>query len=65
MDKAAVVRLDVTTRLGQHAAAKYGVRGTPTLIVVDGQGLPVLTQLALVRPAPIKEQVDRLLAQAR
>lgn len=63
-DKAEVVRLDVTTQLGQQAAAKYGVRGTPTLIVIDGQGQPVLTQFALVRPGPVNEQIDTLLAQA-
>lgn len=62
--KAEVVRLDVTTRIGRQAAAKYGVRGTPTVIVVDGQGQPVLTQLALVRPGPLKEQINTLLAQA-
>jgi thioredoxin-related protein len=62
-DKAEVIRLDVLSRLGRQAAAHYGVRGTPTVIVVDGQGQPVLTQLALVRPGPIKEQVDLLLAQ--
>ncbi|MCB0191546.1 MAG: hypothetical protein KDJ65_06335 [Anaerolineae bacterium] len=63
-DKAEVVRLDVTTQLGQWTAAKYGVRGTPTLIVVNGQGQPVLTQITLVRPVPIKEQIDMLLTQA-
>lgn len=62
--KAEVVRLDVTTQVGQRAAATYGVRGTPTLIVIDGQGQPVLTQMALVRPGPIKAQIDTLLAQA-
>ena len=62
--KAEVVRLDVMTQVGQRAAATYGVRGTPTLIVVDGQGQPILTQLALVRPKSIKEQIDTLLTQA-
>lgn len=62
-DKAAVLRLDITTPLGRHAAAQFGVRGTPTLIVVDGQGQPVLTQLALVRPGPVEAEIDRLLAQ--
>lgn len=61
--KAEVVRLDVTSQVGRRAAASYGVRGTPTLIVVDGQGQPVLVQLALVRPGPVKEQIDTLLAQ--
>lgn len=60
--KATVLRLDITSRLGRQAAASYGVRGTPTLIVVDGQGQPVLTQVALVRPGPVKNQVEALIA---
>ena len=60
VDKAGVLRLDVTSQLGRQAAATYGVRGTPTLIVVDGQGQPVLTQLALVRPGAVKAQIDAL-----
>ena len=62
-DKAEVLRLDVTSQLGRQAAATYGVRGTPTLIVVDGQGQPVLTQLALVRPGAVKTQIDALHTQ--
>ena len=61
VNKAEVVRLDVTSSIGRQAAAMYGVRATPTLIVIDGQGQPVLTQLALVRPGPIKAQIDALL----
>ena len=62
-DKAEVLRLDVTSQLGRQAAATYGVRGTPILIVVDGQGQPILIQLALVRPGPVKTQIDALLTQ--
>ena len=62
--KAEIVRLDVTSQIGRRAAGSYGVRGTPTLIVVDGSGEPVLTQLSLVRPGPVINQVETLLAQA-
>lgn len=62
--KAMVMRLDVTTPLGRRAAANYGVRGTPTLIVVDGEGEAVLTQVSLIRPGAVKSQVDELLAKA-
>jgi hypothetical protein len=62
--KATVLRLDVTSRLGRQAAASYGVRGTPTLIVVDGQGQPVLTQVALVRPGAVKRSIDTLISES-
>lgn len=62
--KAKVVHLDITTPLGQQAAAAYGVWGVPTLIVVDGQGKPALTQISLIRAGAVKGQVDELLAQA-
>lgn len=61
--KAAVVRLDIMSSLGLQTAITYGVRGVPTLIVVDGQGEPVLTQISLIRPGAVKDQVDALLAQ--
>lgn len=60
--KAAVVRLDITTPLGLQAAVTYGVRGVPTLMVVNGQGEPALTQISLIRPGAVKDQVDVLLA---
>ena len=63
-NKADVLRLDVFTPLGRRAAASYGVRGTPTLIVVNGRGEAVLTQVALVRPGSVKAQVEALLAPA-
>lgn len=62
--KATVLHLDVTSRLGRQAAASYGVRGTPTLIVVDGQGQPVLTQVALVRPGAVKRSIDALVSES-
>ena len=61
--KADVVRLNVLSSIGQQAAAHFGVRGMPTLIVVDGQGQVMLTQLGLVRPAAVHDQIDSLLTQ--
>ena len=60
--KAKVVRLDVFSQIGRQAARRYGVRGTPTLIVVDGTGQVVLGQIGIPRPGPILKQVDALLA---
>lgn len=37
-DRAQVIRLDVYTGLGQQMAARYGVRGVPTFVVLDGEG---------------------------
>ena len=63
--KATVLRLDVLSPLGRQAAASFGVRGTPALIILDGQGAPVLTQHSLVRPWAVKRQVEALLGQTK
>ncbi|MCB0211678.1 MAG: hypothetical protein KDJ52_20235 [Anaerolineae bacterium] len=63
--QAEVVRLDIMTAVGRQAASMYGVRGIPTLMVVDGQGEPILIQMSLVRPGPIKKQIEQLLAQTQ
>lgn len=60
--KAAVVRLDVFTGVGRQAAARYGVRATPTVVVVDGNGQAVYSQVGLPWPGQLVEQVERLVA---
>ena len=37
-DKADVVRLDTTDKLGLQIARRYSVSGLPTLLVFDGDG---------------------------
>jgi thiol-disulfide isomerase/thioredoxin len=59
--KAEVVRVDVMSDIGRHAAARYGVRGLPTLVLVNGKGEPVYSQAGIVRPGPVIEQVDTIL----
>lgn len=59
--KADVVRLNVMSAVGQQAANRYGVRGLPTLVVVDGKGQPVYNQVGIVRPGQVIDQVDALL----
>ena len=59
--KAEVVRLDVMSEAGRAAAARYSVRGLPTLVLVDGQGQPIYSQAGIVRPGPVVEQVDIVL----
>jgi thiol-disulfide isomerase/thioredoxin len=63
--KATVIRLDVTSRLGRQAAARFGVRGVPTLLVVDGNGQIALTQVGLVRPGEVQTRVDELISTGR
>lgn len=60
--KADVIRLDVMSQVGRQAAALYGVRGVPTLLVVDGYGEVALTQVGLVRPGDVQTQVDELIS---
>ena len=60
-DKATVIRLDVMSQVGRQAAAYYGVRGMPTLVVVDGNGQSVYSQVGILRPAQVVEQVEAML----
>lgn len=60
--KAAVIRLDVMSRVGQQAARRYGVRGVPALVVVDGSGQAIFGQAGIPRPGQIIEQVETMLA---
>jgi len=61
-DKAGVIRLDIFSQVGRQAAARYGVRGVPTLVVVDGNGEIVYGEVGLPRPGQVIEQVDAVLA---
>ena len=61
-NKAQVIRLDVWSRVGRQAAARYGVRGMPTIVVVDSSGQPVYGRYGIPMPGQIVEQVDTLLA---
>lgn len=59
--KATVLRLDVMGPVGRQAAAHFGVRGVPTLVLVDGEGEVILTQVGLIRSGEVQKQVDRLI----
>jgi thioredoxin-related protein len=60
--KAPVLRLDVMNPVGKEAAARFGVRAVPTLIVVDGEGQVVLTQVGRLHPADVRAEVEELLS---
>jgi thioredoxin-like negative regulator of GroEL len=59
--KASVVRLDLMSQVGRQAAARFGVRAVPTLLVVNGDGQVVLTQVGMLRPGDVQAQVDELI----
>ena len=59
--KAMVVRLDVMSKVGRQAAARYGVRGMPTLVVVDGNGQSVYSQVGIPRSGQVVDQVEAML----
>jgi thioredoxin-like negative regulator of GroEL len=63
--KAAVIRLDLMSQVGRQAAARFGVRAVPTLLVVNGEGQVVLTQVGLLRPGDVQAQVDELILTGR
>jgi thioredoxin-like negative regulator of GroEL len=62
--KSSVLRLDVSSQLGRQVAGRFGVRGVPTLVLVDGNGQVVLTQVGLLQPDEVQARVDRLLIES-
>ena len=56
-----MLRLDVTSQVGRQAAARFGVRALPTLLVVDGDAQVALTQVGIFRPGDVQARVDELL----
>ena len=52
---------DLLSGVGRQAAARYGVRGMPTLVILDGAGQPVYGRYGMPLPGPVVEQVDRLI----
>ena len=61
--QAKVIRLDLLSPVGQQAANHFGVRGLPTLLVVDGEGRVILTQLGLLRPGEVRSRVEELISK--
>jgi thiol-disulfide isomerase/thioredoxin len=58
--QANVVRLDIMSSLGRQAAGHFGVRGLPTLLLVDGNGEVVLSQVGIIRSGPVQDSVEQL-----
>ena len=56
--RAQVLRLGVMDDVGGELAMRYGVRGVPTLVLLDGAGEVVLTQMGMLDQAEIVAAVE-------
>ncbi len=59
--KANVLRLNAMDEVGGQIAARYGVRGVPTFILLDGSGKLVLQQVGMPQRTEIEAAVTTLL----
>lgn len=59
-DSVQVLRLSVVDSVGRELAMRYGVRGVPTLILLDGNGNVVLQQAGSPQREEILTAVDQL-----
>ena len=58
--KAQVVRLSVTDGVGGQLAARYGVRGVPTMVLLDGDGEVVYAKAGSPNRNEITAAVEEL-----
>jgi thioredoxin-related protein len=57
---AKVIRLSVTSQVGNLMAQRYGVRGVPTIVVLDGEGEVVTMSVGVPDRAGLVAQVQGL-----
>jgi thioredoxin-related protein len=57
---AQVIRLSVTSDVGSQMARRYGVRGVPTIVVLDGDGQVIAQSVGLPDRADLVAQVKGL-----
>jgi hypothetical protein len=57
---ARVIRLSVTSQVGSQIAQRYGVRGVPTIVVLDGAGQVVAQSVGMPNRAGLVAQVEGL-----
>jgi thioredoxin-related protein len=57
---AKVIRLSVTSQVGNQMAQRYGVRGVPTIVVLDGEGEVVTLSVGVPDRASLVAQVQGL-----
>ena len=56
---ALLIRLSVSGGPGRVLATQYGVRGVPTLLVLDRQGNSLLTQVGRIQKNPVLEAIAK------
>lgn len=64
-ERARVLRIGVMDDVGRQLAVRYGVRGVPTLVLLDGEGEVVLAQAGVPRRGEILAAVEELLEQGK
>jgi len=57
---AKVIRLSVTSQVGSQMAQRYGVRGVPTIVVLDGEGEVITMSVGVPDRATLVTQVQGL-----
>ena len=57
---AQVIRLSVTSQVGNLMAQRYGVHGVPTIVVLDGKGEVVTMSVGVPDRASLVAQVQGL-----
>lgn len=55
--RAAVLRLDLLSSVGREAAALYGVKAVPTILVFDGDGALVFRETGMPDAETIRTHV--------
>ncbi len=58
--QAQVLRLNVMDDVGGALATRYGVRGVPTFVLLDGAGEAALTQAGIPNRAELVAAVEEL-----
>lgn len=53
------------SQVGRQAAARFGVRGVPTLILVDDEGEVSLRQVGMISPGYVYARVDAMISDER
>lgn len=62
-ERAQVLRVNVMSSVGRQLAGRYGVRGLPTFVVLDGAGEVVLKQVGMPQREKIAAAVEQLLSE--
>jgi thiol-disulfide isomerase/thioredoxin len=58
--QAEVIRVNLMSRVGVDLARRYGIRGTPTLLVFDGGGSVVYSEAGIPNQGAVLEAVSAL-----